>query len=149
MVAGDLRGGPAALAEARAPAREIAAIGLDCTACTVIPCQNDGTPLRRALLWMDQRAYREAEEISRTADPVLRYVSGAVSPAADPTTDHTTTAIGTDRSGLSRIQLSLADRKRAARSTPHSFDRRCTLYRWRRFNPPRKFRRTAVPKEAS
>ena len=80
MVAGDLRGGPGALAEARAPAREIAAIGLDCTACTVIPCQNDGTPLRRALLWMDQRAYREAEEISRTADPVLRYVSGAVSP---------------------------------------------------------------------
>jgi FGGY-family pentulose kinase len=29
---------------------------------------------------MDQRSYREAEEISATADPILRYVSGAVSP---------------------------------------------------------------------
>ena len=69
-----------ALANAGAPAREIAAIGLDCTACTVIACQKDGTPLRRALLWMDQRAYREAEQVSSTADPILRYVSGAVSP---------------------------------------------------------------------
>ena len=58
----------------------IQGIGLDCTACTVLPCQSDGEPLRRALLWMDQRAFREAEEISATDDPVLRYVSGAVSP---------------------------------------------------------------------
>jgi FGGY-family pentulose kinase len=29
---------------------------------------------------MDQRAFREAEEISATADPILRYVSGVVSP---------------------------------------------------------------------
>jgi ribulose kinase len=29
---------------------------------------------------MDQRASREAEEISATGDPVLRYVSGRVSP---------------------------------------------------------------------
>src|SRR5262249_34146687 len=34
----------------------------------------------RALLWMDQRAYREAEQISATADSCLRYVSGVVSP---------------------------------------------------------------------
>jgi FGGY-family pentulose kinase len=69
-----------ALAQAQTPPSEIAAIGLDCTACTVIACRKDGVPLRRALLWMDQRAFREAEEISQTADSVLRYVSGVVSP---------------------------------------------------------------------
>lgn len=58
----------------------VAAVGLDCTACTVLPCRRDGTPLRPALLWMDQRSVREAEEISATGDPILRYVSGVVSP---------------------------------------------------------------------
>lgn len=61
------------------PSRVIA-IGLDCTACTVVACDLDGEPLRPALLWMDQRAFREADEISATGDPVLRYVSGRVSP---------------------------------------------------------------------
>jgi FGGY-family pentulose kinase len=71
---------PAALARAGASPDRVTGIGLDCTACTVLPCRLDGTPVRRALLWMDQRAYREAEEISATADPCLRYVSGVVSP---------------------------------------------------------------------
>src|SRR5262249_34246285 len=39
-----------------------------------------GQPLFPALLWMDQRAFQEAEDISATRDPVLRYVSGRVSP---------------------------------------------------------------------
>jgi FGGY-family pentulose kinase len=71
---------PEALARAGARADDIAGIGLDCTACTVLACQSDGTPLRRALLWMDQRAFREADQISATDDPSLRYVSGVVSP---------------------------------------------------------------------
>jgi FGGY-family pentulose kinase len=71
---------PEALARAGAGARDVAGIGLDCTACTVLACAADGTPLRRALLWMDQRSFREAEEISATADPSLKYVSGVVSP---------------------------------------------------------------------
>lgn len=71
---------PVALAKARISSDAIVAIGLDATACTVLACREDGTPLRPALLWMDQRSFREAEEISRTADPILRYVSGAVSP---------------------------------------------------------------------
>ncbi len=58
----------------------IAGIGLDCTACTVIACDRDGKALRPALLWMDQRAHVEADEISATGDPILRYVSGRVSP---------------------------------------------------------------------
>ena len=40
----------------------------------------EGKPLRPALLWMDQRSFREADAISATGDPVLRYVSGRVSP---------------------------------------------------------------------
>jgi FGGY-family pentulose kinase len=69
-----------ALARANTTADHVAAIGLDCTACTVLPCKSDGTPLYPALLWMDQRAFREAEEISASKDPCLRYVSGVVSP---------------------------------------------------------------------
>jgi len=71
---------PEALARAGCKPDEVAGIGLDCTACTVIPCRIDGTPLHRALLWMDQRSFREAEQISATKDASLRYVSGVVSP---------------------------------------------------------------------
>ena len=61
-------------------AEQVAGIGLDCTACTVIPCLDDGRPLRPALLWMDQRSSDESEAISATRDPALRYCSGRVSP---------------------------------------------------------------------
>src|SRR5437764_4425890 len=52
---------PEALARAEVKPEDIAGIGLDCTASTVLPCRRDGTPLRRALLWMDQPAFRQAE----------------------------------------------------------------------------------------
>ena len=71
---------PQALAGGQVKPGDIAGIGLDCTACTVLPCREDGAPLRKALLWMDQRAFREAAEISVTRDPILRFVSGVVSP---------------------------------------------------------------------
>jgi FGGY-family pentulose kinase len=71
---------PQALAKANVSPAEVAGIGLDCTACTVIPSKADGTPLRPALLWMDQRSFREVEEINATGDASLRYVSGVVSP---------------------------------------------------------------------
>jgi FGGY-family pentulose kinase len=71
---------PLALAEAGATADRVAALGLDATACTVVACRADGTPLRPALLWMDQRAAAEAAAISATGDPILRWVSGVVSP---------------------------------------------------------------------
>jgi len=69
-----------ALAQAGAAPEQVAAIGLDCTACTVLACDLEGNPLRPALLWMDQRSSREADAISATGDSVLRYVSGRVSP---------------------------------------------------------------------
>src|SRR6516164_2628497 len=61
-----------ALAQASAAAEQVIAIGLDCTACTVLACDLEGKPLRPALLWMDQRSFQEADAISATNDPVLR-----------------------------------------------------------------------------
>lgn len=69
-----------ALEKARATPQHIRGIGLDTTACTVVSCMDDGTVLRPALLWMDQRSAAEADLISATGDPVLKYVSGKVSP---------------------------------------------------------------------
>jgi FGGY-family pentulose kinase len=71
---------PIALSKAGVSADRIRAIGLDATACTVVACDLQGAPLRPALLWMDQRSFREAEELSQTGDSILRYVSGVVSP---------------------------------------------------------------------
>jgi FGGY-family pentulose kinase len=68
------------LAQGDARADQVIGIGLDCTACTVVATDLDGMPLCPALLWMDQRAFREAEAISGTGDSVLRFVSGRVSP---------------------------------------------------------------------
>src|SRR5262249_14702302 len=46
---------PQALAKGQINPSDILATGLDCTACTVLACQDDGTPLRKALLWMEDR----------------------------------------------------------------------------------------------
>ncbi|WZO99525.1 FGGY-family carbohydrate kinase [Isosphaeraceae bacterium EP7] len=70
----------AALSSGEVKPDEIVGIGLDCTACTVLACDLDGKPLRPALLWMDQRSSKEADDIGATNDPILRYVSGRVSP---------------------------------------------------------------------
>jgi FGGY-family pentulose kinase len=69
-----------ALAQGGVDPVRVIGVGLDCTACTVVACRAGSGPLRPALLWMDQRAFREADDLSGTADPILRYVSGRVSP---------------------------------------------------------------------
>jgi FGGY-family pentulose kinase len=69
-----------ALAQAKATSEQVIGIGLDCTACTVVATDANGEALRPALLWMDQRAFHEADEISGTGDAILNYVSGRVSP---------------------------------------------------------------------
>jgi len=60
--------------------KEIAALSYDCTACTVAALAEDGTPLRPALLWMDERARVEAEEVSASGHEILKYCGGKVSP---------------------------------------------------------------------
>src|SRR3954466_11012620 len=51
-----------ALAAGGARAEEVVGVGLDCTACTVVACDPAGAPYRPALLWMDQRAFHEADD---------------------------------------------------------------------------------------
>jgi FGGY-family pentulose kinase len=60
--------------------KDVVGLSYDCTACTVVALTEDGTPLRPALLWMDERAYAEADEASATGHEVLRYCGGKVSP---------------------------------------------------------------------
>lgn len=59
---------------------EVEAISLDGTACTVVACDSAGQPLRPAMLWMDVRAHEQAERVTATGDPVLKYVGGIESP---------------------------------------------------------------------
>ena len=59
---------------------EITALSYDCTACTVVALTEEGRPIQPALLWMDERAYEEAEEVSATGHEILKYCGGKVSP---------------------------------------------------------------------
>jgi len=60
--------------------KDVAGLSYDCTACTVVALAEDGTPLHPALLWMDERAHAEAEEVSATGHEILKYCGGKVSP---------------------------------------------------------------------
>lgn len=53
---------------------EIRGIGLDGTSCTVVCLDDKGQALRDAVMWMDVRASREAEEIAACGDAALKYV---------------------------------------------------------------------------
>jgi FGGY-family pentulose kinase len=64
------------LSRAGAAPGEVAAIGLDAFASTLVVVDLDGRPLRPAILWMDARATAEADAIEATGDPVLRYGGG-------------------------------------------------------------------------
>jgi len=85
---------PAALNAAGVKGSEIVALGVDFTACTILPTKADGTPLCRldefrrqphawVKLWKHHGAAQEAEDITTTArqrgEPFLRYFGGAIS----------------------------------------------------------------------
>lgn len=59
-----------------------AIVGLSyaCTSCTVVALDEQGWPVRPAIMWMDERATNEADAITATGSPVLRYCGGIVSP---------------------------------------------------------------------
>ncbi|MBZ5752084.1 FGGY-family carbohydrate kinase [Metabacillus rhizolycopersici] len=70
-----------AMNQAGATKDQIIGLGLDTTCATIVLCKNDGTPLRRALLWMDIRSHQEADFISSTGEDALKYNGyGKVSP---------------------------------------------------------------------
>ena len=71
---------PQALSEAGLSKFDIAGIAVDGTSCTVVVTDKEGRPLRPVILWMDQRAHEQAERITATGDPILRYVGGSDSP---------------------------------------------------------------------
>ena len=70
---------PAALAQAGLRGEDLAALSVDATSCTVVCCRRDGSVLRPAIMWMDQRAFAEARKLT-SPGPRLQYVSGHVSP---------------------------------------------------------------------
>ncbi|MGQ3381079.1 FGGY-family carbohydrate kinase [Priestia endophytica] len=70
-----------AMNQSRVNKDQIIGLSLDTTCATIVPCKEDGTPLRRALLWMDLRSEKEAQFISSTKDEALKYNGyGKVSP---------------------------------------------------------------------
>lgn len=62
-----------AVARAGIPPDSITALSFAGTSCTVVLADGEGRPLRPALLWMDVRASREAQDIAGTGDPALKY----------------------------------------------------------------------------
>ncbi len=71
---------PDVIREAGVNPAHIVGISVDGTSCTVVACNEQGDPLRPAILWMDQRAHEEAEEVTATEAPRLKYAGGPVSP---------------------------------------------------------------------
>jgi FGGY-family pentulose kinase len=63
-----------ALAASGISPEAIEGVSVDGTTCTAVFLDHGGAPLRDAILWMDVRAHREAEDVAATADPALRYV---------------------------------------------------------------------------
>jgi D-ribulokinase len=70
------------------PADAIAGIGFDAT-CSLVVLDDEGRPVavnrdgdddRNIILWMDQRAAAEAEDINSSGSAVLDYVGGRISP---------------------------------------------------------------------
>lgn len=55
--------------------RKLLAIGITTQGETLIPVGKAGEPLRRAIVWLDARAQRQAEELSRTLDADVFYQS--------------------------------------------------------------------------
>ena len=66
-----------ALKESQVNPHEIVGIGLDGTSCTVVFLDEQGNPLRDAIIWMDIRSSAEAQSVAESGDPALEYVGHA------------------------------------------------------------------------
>lgn len=77
-----------AMAATGLPASAVGGIGFDATCSLValdpaggpISVSASGDPERNVIVWMDHRATGQARRINETADDVLRYVGGVISP---------------------------------------------------------------------
>ncbi|MCP4640583.1 MAG: hypothetical protein GY851_09130 [bacterium] len=71
---------PRCMQEGGLTADDVAAIACDGTSYTGVYCDETGTPLRPALLWMDLRAGEEAKRVESEDHPVLDHCGRRVSP---------------------------------------------------------------------
>lgn len=55
---------------------EVAALSVSASSCTVLPVDRFGNPKYRAIMWMDVRAFDQAERINATQNPILQYAGG-------------------------------------------------------------------------
>jgi D-ribulokinase len=77
-----------AVAQAQVTPAEVAGIGFDATCSLVVlgaggaplPVGPSGDPARDIIVWMDHRAVAQAERITATGHPVLKFVGGVISP---------------------------------------------------------------------
>jgi ribulokinase len=65
-----------AVAKAGIAARDVIALCVDTTCCSVVALDRDGHPLRPAMIWMDVRSARQADRVAATGNAALR-VNGA------------------------------------------------------------------------
>jgi len=56
---------------------QIIAISLATTSATLVPSNNKGQALDNAILWMDNRAYNEVEEITKNKNQVLKFAGNS------------------------------------------------------------------------
>jgi ribulokinase len=70
------------ISEAGVSPYEVAAIAVDTTCCSVVALDDAGRALRPALIWMDVRAARQADEVLASGDPALRVNGGGAGPVS-------------------------------------------------------------------
>lgn len=58
--------------------KNIVSIAVCATSCTCIPVDNEGNTLSNAIMWMDNRASKEVEDINKTNHKILKYCGNAV-----------------------------------------------------------------------
>ena len=69
-----------ALEKSGVAADDIAGIGVDTTAATLLAIDSNDRPIRPAIMWMDVRAAQQARRLEQTGDPSLKYAGyGSVS----------------------------------------------------------------------
>ena len=72
----------AAMAEAGVDGSAISAISVDTTCCSVVVLDENGAPLRPALIWMDMRSAPQTEKVVATGDAALAVNSAGAGPVS-------------------------------------------------------------------
>lgn len=62
------------------PPQKIVALSYACTSCTVVLLDEKGKPIRPAIMWLDERAWKQAMRVTKTNHHVLKYSGGEESP---------------------------------------------------------------------